>query len=482
MSRIARAWMHAPKDWLPFADAASPTLPMRRLLRLSLFQVAVGMVSTLLIGTLNRVMIVELGVPTWLVAGMISLPLVFAPLRALIGFRSDQHKSVLGWRRIPYIWMGAIMMFCGLSIMPFALILLSGDSWAPPVVGQIAAAISFLVVGAGLHTTQTVGLALATDLSPPEQQPQVVALLSVMLLGSMLMTAVIFGALLANFSQIRLIQCIQGAALLSVSLTLVALWKQEVRNPAITSPERERPAFAEAWEALRHTGPWTRRLAAVGLGSFGFALQDVLLEPYGGQVLGLSVSLTTLLTALFASGGVLGFMRAARVIGLGRDPHSIAGHGAMIGALGFAVVILAAPLASPWTFAAGTFVIGVGAGLFQHGTLTACMRAAPQPQIGLVLGAWGAVQATCAGAAIATSGILRDVINHVAEAGLLGPALADPATGYGFVYLAEIALLFATIAAIGPLARATDNWQHATTPQEPVWSGLPIHHSAGERT
>ena len=68
MSRLARAWMHAPRDWLPFADAASATLPMARLLRLSLFQVAVGMVSTLLIGTLNRVMIVELSVPTWLVA------------------------------------------------------------------------------------------------------------------------------------------------------------------------------------------------------------------------------------------------------------------------------------------------------------------------------------------------------------------------------------------------------------------------------
>ena len=35
---------------------------MGRLLRLSLFQVTVGMAVVLLIGTLNRVMIVELGV------------------------------------------------------------------------------------------------------------------------------------------------------------------------------------------------------------------------------------------------------------------------------------------------------------------------------------------------------------------------------------------------------------------------------------
>ncbi|MFL5282285.1 MAG: PucC family protein, partial [Rhodopila sp.] len=62
--------------FMPFADAATEQLPLPRLLRLSLFQVSVGLAVVLLIGTLNRVMIVELGVPAWLVAVMISLPLV----------------------------------------------------------------------------------------------------------------------------------------------------------------------------------------------------------------------------------------------------------------------------------------------------------------------------------------------------------------------------------------------------------------------
>jgi BCD family chlorophyll transporter-like MFS transporter len=53
---------------VPFADAASPDLPMGRLLRLSLFQAVIGMVTTLLVGTLNRVMILELGMPAWWVA------------------------------------------------------------------------------------------------------------------------------------------------------------------------------------------------------------------------------------------------------------------------------------------------------------------------------------------------------------------------------------------------------------------------------
>ena len=72
--------------YLPFADVATEEVPLSRLIRLSLFQVTVGMALVLLVGTLNRVMIVELAVPATLVAGMLALPLLFAPLRTFIGF------------------------------------------------------------------------------------------------------------------------------------------------------------------------------------------------------------------------------------------------------------------------------------------------------------------------------------------------------------------------------------------------------------
>src|SRR5207344_1416064 len=139
-----------------------------------------------LTGTLNRVMIVELDVAAWLVSLMVSLPLVFAPLRALIGFRSDTHRSALGWRRVPYIWFGTLLQFGGLAIMPFALIVLSGDTHGPAWIGHVGASLAFLLVGAGLQTTQTAGLALATDLAPAEARPRVVALMYVMLLIGMI--------------------------------------------------------------------------------------------------------------------------------------------------------------------------------------------------------------------------------------------------------------------------------------------------------
>ena len=186
--KISRGWLQISLKFLPFADAATAELPLGRLLRLSLFQISVGMALAMLIGTLNRVMIVELNVPAALVATMVALPLLFAPFRALIGFRSDHHRSALGWRRVPYIWMGTLLQFGGFAVMPFALLVLGrlGQSAnAPDWVGHLGAGVAFLLVGAGMHTTQTAGLALATDLSPPESRPKVVGLMYFMLLVGM---------------------------------------------------------------------------------------------------------------------------------------------------------------------------------------------------------------------------------------------------------------------------------------------------------
>jgi BCD family chlorophyll transporter-like MFS transporter len=438
---------------LPFADAATAELPLGRLLRLGLFQITVGMAVVLLNGTLNRVMIVELGVQAWLVALMVSLPLVFAPLRALIGFKSDTHRSFLGWRRVPYIWFGSMLQFGGFAIMPFALLILSGDAVnAPGWLGPASAALAFLLVGAGLHTVQTAGLALATDIAPADARPRVVALLYVMLLVGMVASSLAFGWLLDEFGNVRLIQVIQGAAVFTIVVNTVALWRQEPRNAALTDPSRRRPRFAEAWGEFRRAGRTGRVLAAIGLGTAGFSMQDILLEPYGGQVLGLSVGATTALTALQAGGMLAGFAFAARRLGQGTDPYRLAATGALVGIAAFSVVVFSEPLGSALMFRIGVAMIGLGSGLFAVGTLTAAMGLAREGASGIALGAWGAVQATAAGVAIFAGGLIRDVVGAAAASGALGPALADPAVGYVAVYHLEILILFAALVAIGPLA------------------------------
>ena len=73
------------------------------------------------------------------------------------------------------------------------------------------------------------------------------------------------------------------------------------------------------------------------------------------------------------------------------------------------------------------------------------------------LGAWGAVQATSAGLAIALGGAVRDGVTTLATHGALGPVMTGASVGYGAVYQIEILLLFATLVAIGPLVRSGVN-------------------------
>ena len=455
--------------FLPFADAATPQLPLSRLLRLSLFQVTVGMALVLLNGTLNRVMIVELSVPAWLVALMIALPLVFAPFRALLGFRSDTHRSLLGWKRVPYIWFGTLMQFGGLAIMPFALILLSGDTTGPPILGKLAAALAFLLVGAGLHTTQTAGLALATDLAPEDKRPRVVAFLYVMLLLGMTVSAVLLGRLLASFSQVRLIEVIQGTAL----ITMVAEPDRALEAGAPPSEASlwklsRSPTSRPSWRAFMAGGPWRRIFVALGLGTVGFSMQDILIEPYGGQVLHMTVGQTTALTAFFAIGALLSLALAAHRLDRGADPYRLAAYGVLIGLGALTTFVFSAPLGEPILFELGVGALGFGSGFFAAGTLTAAMELAKNAQAGLALGAWGAVGASATGGGIALGGALRDVMADLAAQGRLGPALIGADTSYLIVYHVEIALLFATLAAIGPLVRTAGN----TSRQTPAHLGL----------
>ncbi|HSO84641.1 BCD family MFS transporter [Thiocapsa sp.] len=447
----AQAWRELLPRILPFSDVSSADFPLRRILRLSLFQVSVGMAMVLLQGTLNRVMVVELAVPASLVGLMLALPLVFAPLRALIGHRSDYHHSAFGLRRIPYIWLGSMMQFGGFAMMPFALLLLADVNNQFNVLGQMGAALAFLLVGAGLHTTQTAGLALATDLSPPEKRPRVVALLYVTLLAAWAGSSLLFGKLLTNFSNELLIQVIQGVALATIILNVVALWKQEAIDQQRAANPVPRPPFMETWRHFTRGGRASRLLVVVGLGTLGFTMQDILLEPYGGQILGLSVSQTTALNAIWAAGSLLAFVLAARLMGRGSEPYRIAAIGALIGILAFVAVILSAPLDATWLYRAGAGLIGFGGGLFMVATLTAAMALAEGGFSGLALGAWGAVQATAMGVAFAAGGILRDVVMGMANRGVFGEDLAWPGLGYDVVYALEILLLIGTLVVILPL-------------------------------
>jgi BCD family chlorophyll transporter-like MFS transporter len=279
-------------------------------------------------------------------------------------------------------------------------------------------------------------------------------MLYILYLTGMGISALIVGFLLRHYDPIWLVQVVQGCGAATLILNIIAFWKQERVKP-MSKAEREapRPSFAGAWKDLMQQDGARRLLVVVFLGTLAFNMQDVLLEPYGGQVLGLSVGATTVLTALWATGALIGFLWATRRLTTGADPFRQAAIGLLIGVAAFSAVIFASPLDSWAIFYAGAFAIGLGNGIFGLSTLNAAMaRTQGALGAGLILGAWGSAQATAAGLAILTGGTLRDLVAHLVDAGLFGP-LHDISLGYTVVYHVEIALLFITLAALGPLVR-----------------------------
>ena len=209
--------------------------------------------------------------------------------------------------------------------------------------------------------------------------------------------------------------------------------------------------FREAWKTFSAGGQAIRLLVASGLGFFAFNLQDVLLEPYGGEILGLTVSQTTLLTGVMAIGAVAAFGLSAVLLRRHHDPIRLAAFGALVGIVGFAGIIFASPLESALLFRAGVLCIGFGEGLFGVGTLSFAMQMRDPSQHGIALGAWGAVFATAEGLSFAFSGVMKDWLSHLVSLGTLGPGLSLPFVPYSFVYHLEVLILFATLVALGPL-------------------------------
>jgi BCD family chlorophyll transporter-like MFS transporter len=276
----------------------------------------------------------------------------------------------------------------------------------------------------------------------------------VMLLVGMIVSALAFGVALEKFSPGRLVQVIQTAAVLTVALNMIAMWKQEARRPRHGRPAPPPdPTFREAWANFCSGEDAVRRLVVVGIGTMAFGMADILLEPFGGQVLHMNVAATTKLTALLAFGGLLGFAYASYALGRGANAYRMTRNGALLGLPAFALVILAARLNTPALFLIGNFLVGFGGALFGHATLTACMSRAPEKQAGLALGAWGAVQATAAGIAVAMSGSLRDAVNMFMGGARDAFGFSAEAAGYITVYALEIGLLLVTIAAAIPLIK-----------------------------
>lgn len=407
-----------------------------RVLRLGLIQFGIGLSLAPISGTLNRVLITDLNIPAVAVGFLIAIPYFVSPVRVMIGYRSDKERSMGKWRT-PYVVLGVMLTFGGLACAPFALILLSGEgalSFFPALIICIGI---FTAYGIGINIVETIYLALVSDITPPNQRGRVITVLWVMLVLGTVVSAVVVSGILIDYSHRLLIQVMQGVAVIFVLLTVIALWGQERLRPdgSLISIAQVVRVRLTLWESLRLLGKHKTvktLFVLVFFTTMAFATHDVLLEPYGGQVLGMSVSATMSLTALWGIMTMVGVGMAGYLLWRRTPPASLITLGCAVGLVGFGMISAARPDSPINIFPFGVAFVSLGRGAFLVGSIVLVMSLTDISHAGLLLGAWGIVQGMAQGIGTIGGGLARDLVQA---------ATGSPADGYTAVYLTALGVL-----------------------------------------
>ncbi len=412
-----------------------------RVIQLGLFQLGMGISLAPVTGTLNRVLIGDLRIPAVAVGLLMAIHYFVSPIRALIGYRSDAARAEGRWRT-PYIVAGAMLTYGGLATAPFSLVLLSHDS---PIAFPIALAIClfiFLAYGIGVNIVETTYLALVSDITPQHERGRVLAVLWMMLVLGTIISSIAIGALLTTYSHFMLIRVMQGSAAIFIVLTVVSLLGRERLRPDGTLEGHDIEVRVRL--SLRHSigvlwrTPGLRGLFVVlFIATLAFAAHDVLLEPYGAQILGMSVTATTQLTALWGTSMLAAIAIGGLALWRQKSPALLIIAGCLLGALGFLVISLTTGPQLVNFFRLGVALIGAGRGVFIVGSVSLIMSLADSSHTGLFLGLWGVVQALAQGFGTVGSGLTRDVAQS---------QLSSVLYGYVLVYGGALVALLVSLA------------------------------------
>ena len=403
--------------------------------RLAAFPFGLGVAVVFVSSTLNRVMIVELELPAALVGAFFAIPFLIAPARAWLGYVSDGYP-IWGKRREPYIVIGALV--AGSGIVGATLIALNSEAAGVVMAGGMA--LMFLAYALGHTLASNTFEALLADKFEGDQRPRAVTLFKVAMFVGILGGAIGLGRLLDPYDAARF----RLAALIVMAVyggfAIVAVTRQEPRvtNLDVAAREAKETAFRDVIREVWRDPAARRFFVLVVLSVLGTLAQDVLLEPYGALVLGLSVAQTTRLTAIWGTGTILamviagvwmikrtGYMRVLRV-------------GLVINVAVFVGIVIAGAMGSATLFRGLVFALGIGTGLAMAGLLTAVIEFTTFTRAGLLMGVWGmAAEFGQAGGGMIGGVVVDVVLRLTADSHLVA---------YGTVFLLEGPLLVVALA------------------------------------
>ncbi|MGZ8456048.1 MAG: BCD family MFS transporter [Gemmatirosa sp.] len=413
--------------------------------RLGLAQMAIGATVALMTSTLNRVMVVELGLPASVPGALVALHFAVQLARARVGFASDRAA-----RRTPWMAGGMVALAAGGVGAVLATALLAVDR----ALGLAAAAAAYLVIGLGVSAAGTSLLALVAERVAPARLGRAAAILWVMMIAGIVVSAGAVGTLLDPFDLRRMVVVCSGACVAALLVGLLGVWGVEPATPAAERRAEAPVPFADAVRAALAERATRRFAAFVFVSMLAYSAQDLILEPFAGTVFGLTPGASTRLGGVQHVGVLLGMLVAAAPAARGAALRRWAAGGCIASAVAF-LALAASPLgASPALLTGIVLALGLANGAFAIGAVGAMMASIGERadgRAGLHMGIFGAAQAV----AYALGGLTGGAASDAARA-LLGSAAA----GYATVFVGE-ALLFAVAARLAVTSRPAPRVVHA---------------------
>jgi len=402
----------------------------RNRLQLGLIHMAVAMTLVPINSTLNRVMIKELAISATLVAFLASLPYLLSPVQVWIGGFSDRHP-ILGWRRTPYIFLGLVMCVAGVVCSPQVALLIDENRWLGILVGMVA----FGAWGMGFNFASVSYLALASELSGERERGRTVAIMWIMMIVGIILTAILLGHLVEPYTPEALASAFRIVGLVALGFGLIGLIKLEPRMWEKPEKREEHHTWGQMTRAIfshPHARIFFLYLLLLLAALFG---QDVLLEPYAAEKYGLSVETTTRITSIWGGAALVAMMMAGFLEG--RVNKRIVAQIGNVGALtGFVLITSSGILSNLAVFYTGVVLLGVGTGLSTVANLSLMLDMTTAESVGMFIGAWGMANAFSRLMGSLMGGVVRDLATQT---------MGDAVMGYLVVFTLESVMLMAAI-------------------------------------
>ncbi|MEO0730507.1 MAG: BCD family MFS transporter [Pseudomonadota bacterium] len=436
------------------------------IIRLGLIQTALGAIVVLTTSTLNRVMVVELGLLAILPGALVGWHYAIQMLRPRWGYGSD-----VGGMRSPWIVGGMAILAIGGALAAAATALMAVTVW-----GGIALALfAFTLIGVGVGACGTSLLTLLATAVAPRRRAAAASTVWIMMIAGFVVTAIFAGAMLEPFSMTRLVIVASSVSAIAFAVTVFAIWGVE-RNalpkieairaanrhasgviagqqPGAAAKRPFRDVLSEVWSETQ-----ARRFTIfVFVSMLAYSMQDLILEPFAGLLFNMTPAQSTQLSGT-QNGGVLTGMIAVALIGSLSGGSRVgilrlwAVCGCIASALSLTGLAIAAHVGPAWPLQANVFALGVSNGAFAVaaiGSMMGLASAGAERREGTRMGLWGAAQAIAFGVG-----------------GLLGAGLVDisralfgtPVAAYSTVFAIEAVLFIASAALAVHVGRtAQDN-------------------------